>query len=255
MNAATPEARLFQYVLRLGDNALVNGQRLSEWCGRGPFLEEDLAMANTALDLVGRARLLLTYAGEIEGAGRTEDDLAYQRDEREFGNFLIMELPSGDFAFTTVKQFFIDVYDYLYYQALQRSTDAALAAIAVKTLKECEYHLRRTSEWMLRLGAGTAESHKRAGRALAELMPFTGEFFDGDEIDQDLWQRKIGVDLDNMAAQWNERVDRVLQEAALERPEVKFARSGGRRGLHSEHFGYLLAEMQSVQRAHPGLQW
>ncbi len=255
MNAATPEARLFQYVLRLGDNALVNGQRLSEWCGRGPFLEEDLAMANTALDLVGRARLLLTYAGEIEGAGRTEDDLAYQRDEREFGNFLIMELPSGDFAFTTVKQFFIDAYDYFYYQALQRSADAALAAIAVKTLKECEYHLRRTSEWMLRLGAGTEESHERAARALDELMPFTGEFFDGDEIDQDLRQRKIGVDLDSVAEQWNERVDRVLQEADLERPEVKFARGGGRQGLHSEHFGYLLAEMQSVQRAYPGLQW
>ncbi len=246
---------LFQYVIRLGDNALVNGQRLAEWCGHGPFVEEDIAMTNTALDLVGRARMLLTYAGEVEGAGRTEDDLAYFRNEREFRNFHIMELPVGDFAFTTARQFFVDAYDYFYYQALQYSVDSTLAAIAAKTLKECEYHLRHSGEWIVRLGDGTGESHIKISRAVTQLMPFTFELFDADEIDQTMQAKQIGVDLKIIEAQWNEKVNSVLNKATLERPEAKFTRSGGRQGLHSEHMGYLLAEMQSVQRAYPGLEW
>ena len=255
MTPDTSRQDLFQYVLRLGDNALINGQRLSEWCGHGPFLEEDVGVANTALDLIGRARMLLTYAGEVEGAGRTEDDLAYFRHERDFRNFLIMELPVGDFAFTTARQFFIDVYDYFYYQALQYSVDSTLAAIAAKTLKECEYHLRHTGEWMVRLGDGTAESHEKIRKAVADLMPFTFELFDADEIDRRMCERHIGVDLDAIEKSWNEKVADALAEATLERPEVTFTRSGGRQGLHSEHMGYLLAEMQSVQRTWPGLQW
>ena len=249
------QQELFQYVLRLGDNALINGQRLAEWCGHGPFLEQDLAMSNTALDLIGRARMLLTYAAEVEGKGRSEDDLAYFRSEREFRNFHIMELPVGDFAFTTARQFFIDVYDYIFYRALQDSADATLAAIAAKTLKECEYHLRHSSEWMVRLGDGTEESHARLTRAVTELMPFTPELFAADEIDQAMEEQKIGVDLKRIEVLWHEKVDRVFSEAMLERPQVSFTRGGGRQGLHSEHMGYLLAEMQSLQRAYPGLQW
>lgn len=255
MNPESPQRDLFQYALRLGDNALINGQRLSEWCGHGPLLEEDLALANIALDLIGRARLLLSYAGEVEGAGRGEDDLAYFRNEREFRNFLIMELPRGDFAFTMARQFFIDAYDCFYYQALRDSADSTLAAIAAKTLKECRYHLRHSSEWMLRLGDGTAESRERLSRAVVELMPFTFELFAGDDIDRRMGEQGIGVDLHAVAAAWNDKVDAVLAAAALERPAPAFARDGGRQGLHSEHLGYLLAEMQCVQRAWPGLQW
>ena len=254
MNAAAQQD-LFQYLLRLGDNALINSQRLAEWCGHGPFPEEDLAMTNTALDLLGRARMLLSYAGEVEGQGRDEDALAYFRNEREFRNFLIVELPVGDFAFTTARQFLVDVYDYYFYQALQDSADATLAAIAAKTLKECEYHLRHSSEWVVRLGDGTDESHEKITRAMTELMPFTAELFAADRIDRAMQEQRIGVDPDAIEAAWNARVQQVFSEATLERPQISFTRGGGRQGLHSEHLGYLLAEMQSVQRAYPGLRW
>ena len=255
MSGETARQELFQYVIRLGDNALINGQRLAEWCGHGPFVEEDIAMTNIALDLVGRARMLLTYAGEVEGEGRTEDDLAYFRTGREFRNFQIMELPAGDFAFTTARQFFVDAYDYFYYQALQHSVDSTLAGIAAKTLKECDYHLRHSGEWMIRLGDGTEESHAKIGAAVAEVMPFTFELFDADGIDRAMQANQIGVDLNTVEALWNEKVNNVLDEATLERSELKYTRSGGRQGLHSEHIGYLLAEMQSLQRAMPGQDW
>ncbi len=255
MSGETARQELFQYIIRLGDNALINGQRLAEWCGHGPFVEEDIAMTNIALDLVGRARMLLTYAGEVEGEGRTEDDLAYFRTGREFRNFQIMELPAGDFAFTTARQFFVDAYDYFYYQALQYSVDSTLAGIAAKTLKECDYHLRHSGEWMIRLGDGTEESHAKISAAVAELMPFTYELFDADGIDRAMQANQIGVDLKSVEALWNEKVNNVLNEATLERPELTYTRSGGRQGLHSEHIGYLLAEMQSLQRAMPGQDW
>ena len=251
----TARQDLFQYVLRLGDNALINGQRLAQWCGRGPFVEEDIAMTNIALDLVGRARMLLTYAGEVEGAGRTEDDLAYFRSGREFRNFQIMELPVGNFAFTMARQFFVDAYDYFYYRALQDSVDSTLAGIAAKTLKECKYHLRHSSEWVIRLGDGTAQSHAKIKAAVAELIPFTFEFFDADGIDLAMQANRVGVDLETVEVSWNEKVNSVLDEATLERPEPNYTRSGGRQGLHSEHMGYLLAEMQSLQRAMPGQDW
>ena len=246
---------MYQYIIRLADNALINGQRLAQWCGHGPFLEEDLALTNTALDLIGRARMLLTYAAETEGRGRSEDDLAYFRNEREFRNFHIMELPVGDFAFTTCRQFLVDVYDYFYYRDLQGSADSTLAAIAAKTLKECEYHLRHSSEWMLRLGDGTDASHARLHQAATGLMPFTPELFAADGIDLAMQEQQIGVDLTRIESLWNGEVDRVFAEAMLERPQISFTRGGGRQGLHSEHMGYLLAEMQSLQRAYPGLQW
>ena len=255
VSSETTQQDLFQYVIRLGDNALINGQRLAEWCGRGPFVEEDIAMTNIALDLVGRARMLLSYAGEVEGEDRTEDDLAYLRNEREFRNFQIMELPAGDFAFTMARQFFVDAYDYFYYQALQHSVDSTLAGISAKTLKECEYHLRHSGEWIIRLGDGTEQSHAKISGAVAEVMPFTFEFFDADGIDQAMQAHQIGVDLKTVELLWNEKVNSVLKEATLERPQPKYTRSGGRQGLHSEHIGYLLAEMQSLQRAIPGQDW
>ena len=255
MSGEIAQQDLFQYVIRLGDNALINGQRLAEWCGHGPFVEEDIAMTNIALDLVGRARMLLTYAGDVEGAGRTEDDLAYFRTEREFRNFQIMELPPGNFAFTMARQFFVDAYDYFYYQALQDSADSTLAGIAAKTLKECKYHLRHSAEWVVRLGDGTEESHAKISAAVAEVIPFTFEFFDADGIDLAMQAKQIGVDLKTVEVLWNEKVNSVLNEATLERPEPEYTRSGGRQGLHSGHIGYLLAEMQSLQRAMPGQDW
>ncbi len=255
MSALTRQAALFEYVLRLGDDALINGQRLSEWCGHGPFLEEDIGLANTALDLIGRARMLLSYAADLEGRGRTEDDLAYLRDERQWFNVLIMELPRGDFAFSTARQFLVDSYNYFLYEALQASTDARLAAIAGKAFKEAKYHLRHTSEWMLRLGDGTQESHAKIQQALEEAWPYTGELFEVDEVEQQILQAGIGPDAAELARQWQKKVGAVLAEAGLQRPKEVWPQTGGRQGLHTEHMGYLLAEMQCVQRAYPGQQW
>lgn len=255
MSELSQENALFKYVLRLGDNALVNGQRLSEWCGHGPFLEEDVGVANTALDLIGRARMLLSYAGELEGKGRSEDDFAYLRDERDWWNFLLTELPKGDFAFTTARQFLLDAYNFYLYEALQQSSDSTLAGIAAKAVKECAYHLRHTSEWMLRLGDGTQESHEKIQSSLNELWTYTGELFEQDEVDQAMVQAGIAADVNKLRQQWDKKIDSVLKEATLERPEDAWAQTGGRQGLHTEHMGYLLAEMQAVQRAYPGQQW
>ncbi len=246
---------LFEYVLRLGDNALINGQRLSEWCGHGPFLEEDVGVANTALDLIGRARMLLSYAGQVEGQGRSEDDLAYLRDEREWLNFLIVELPNGDFGFTTARQFLVDAYNFYLYQALQDSSDETVAAIAAKAFKESDYHLRHTGEWMLRLGDGTEESHSRIQTALNDVWAFADEMFRGDEIDAWAGKEGVGPDLAVLKSQWDERVRSVIGRAGLVVPDDERGPLGGRRGLHTEHMGFLLAEMQFVQRAYPGLQW
>lgn len=255
MAKAEKDSPLFEYVLRLGDNALINGQRLSEWCGHGPFLEEDVGVANTALDLIGRARMLLSYAGQVEGRGRDEDDLAYGRDEREWRNFLIMELPNGDFGFTTARQFLVDVHDRLLYAALKSSSDETLAAIAAKAHKESEYHLRHTSEWMLRLGDGTEESHQRIQSALDQVWAFADEMFQGDEVDAWALAGEVGPDPAELREQWAAQVRSLLKRAGLKLPEDARAPGGGRRGLHTEHMGYLLAEMQFVQRAYPGLTW
>lgn len=245
----------FRYVLRLGDNALVLGQRLSEWCGHSPFLEEDIAMANTALDHIGRARMLLSHAGAIEGDGRDEDALAYLRDEREFGNFLICELPNGDYAFTLVRQYLLDVYHQLLFEALSASTDEELAAIAAKAVKEAAYHARRSGDWVLRFGDGTDESQARAQAALDELWSYTGELFTPDSIDEAMQAAGIGPDLEQLGARWREIVEAHLAAATLSLPPADWQADGGREGLHTEHMGRLLAEMQFVQRAYPGLDW
>ena len=252
MSAANP---LFEYVLRLGDNSLILGHRLSEWCAKGPQIEEDIALINIALDLIGQSRSLLTYAGEVEGAGRSEDDLAYLRDTRDWRNVLLVEQPNGDFAQTMARQFLWDAFSLEFYRALSQSIDAQLAAIAAKAVKEVSYHLRHSSGWVIRLGDGTEESHRRMQTALDHLWMYTGELFQMTETDKTLLEQGVAVDLPTLKPGWNTCIDRVLHEATLERPADGWMAEGGKQGLHTEHLGYLLAEMQFMQRAYPGAEW
>jgi ring-1,2-phenylacetyl-CoA epoxidase subunit PaaC len=246
---------LFHYVLALGDDALTLGHRLSEWCSNGPFLEEDLALTNVALDYIGRARMFYTYAAEVEGRDRTEDDLAYLRDCRDFRNFLITELPRGDFAFTMVRQLILDIFNLEFLQALSGSTDATLAGIAAKASKESRYHLRRSRDWAMRLGDGTEESHVRMQKAVDDLWGYTHELFEMDEQEQALAAAGVAVDRGLLRGRWNDAMEAILQEATLTRPVDEWSIRGGREGMHTEHLGYLLAEMQFLQRAYPGLRW
>jgi ring-1,2-phenylacetyl-CoA epoxidase subunit PaaC len=245
----------FPYVLQLGDNALILSHRLSEWCGHGPVLEQDIALTNIALDLLGQARLLLTYAGELEGQGRTEDDLAGFRDAHQFRNVLLVEQPNGDWAHTIVRQFFFDVYHYYHYQALLQSRDERLAAIAQKALKEVTYHLRYSSEWTIRLGDGTEESHRRMQEAVDDLWMYTGELTTPNDVEYQAAETGVGSDLTQIRPLWEAKVQDVLTEATLRIPTNHWMQSGGKDGRHTEHLGYILAEMQFMQRAYPGLQW
>lgn len=247
---------LFEYLLRLGDDALILGHRLSEWCGHGPYLEEDIALANLALDCLGHAEAFLTLAGQVEAKGRTADDLAFLRDAYAFRNVQIVELPRGDFAFTIVRQFLFAHYACLLYEALQQSSFEPLAGIAAKALKEMRYHLRHSSEWIRCLGDGTAESHQRTQAALDELWMYTDELFEVDDTLRLLVQNRIAPDMAALYPQWRAQVEAGLREATLRLPEdPPYMATGGRRGHHTEHLGYLLAEMQFLQRAYPGAQW
>jgi ring-1,2-phenylacetyl-CoA epoxidase subunit PaaC len=249
------EAPLFAYTLRLADNALILGHRLSEWCGHAPVLEEDLALANMALDLIGQARSFYAYAGEIEAKGRDEDALAYRRDAADFRNVLLVERPNGDFASTIVRQLFYAAFAHPCFEALARSKDANLAAIAAKAVKEMAYHLRHASEWTIRLGDGTAESHARAQDALDELMPFAGELFESDDVERGLIAAGIAPDPASVRPAWERSIDEVLAEATLTRPRAGWMQTGGRTGRHSEHLGHILAELQFLQRAYPDARW
>jgi ring-1,2-phenylacetyl-CoA epoxidase subunit PaaC len=246
---------LFEYLLRLGDDRLVLGHRLSEWCGHAPILEEDIAQANIALDLIGQASLYLHHAGEVEGKGRSEDALAYFREAVEFRNLLIVELPNGDFAFTVLRQFLFDAFSFHLLQQLEKSTHAELGGIAAKGYKEVRYHLRHSSEWVQRLGDGTDESHARAQRALDELWRFTGEMFETDDIDERLVAAGIAADVKAIEPKWKAMVSEVLSRATLEIPENAAMMTGGRRGRHTEYLGHMLSEMQIVARSHPGAEW
>jgi ring-1,2-phenylacetyl-CoA epoxidase subunit PaaC len=247
---------LFDYLLRLGDDRLVLGHRVSEWCGHGPILEEDIAMSNIALDLIGHASSLLALAGEVEGAGRDADALAYFRDGVQFRNCLLVEVPNGDFAMTMMRQFLFDAHSVLLWDALSRCDYAPLAAIAAKSLKEDKYHLRHSSEWVVRLGDGTDESHARAQQALDELWRYTGELFAHDAVNDALGaEAMISLDHDAVQSLWDGMVKDVLQRATLTVPTTGGTRSGGRVGRHTEHLGHMLATMQSVARAHPGARW
>lgn len=249
------ENPLFEYLLRFGDDRLILGHRLSEWTGHGPILEEDIATANLALDLIGQAASLLRLAGEVEGKGRDEDALASFRDGTEFRNCLLVEQPRGDFGFTMVRQFLFDAHSVLLWDELSRCGHAGLAAIAAKALKEDKYHLRHSGEWVVRLGDGTDESHARVQRALDDAWRFTGELFDADDVDAAVAAAGIRVDAAALRARWDQMVDDVLSRATLRRPEGIAMQRGGRRGRHTEHIGHLLATMQSVARAHPGATW
>ncbi|MBV8495239.1 MAG: phenylacetate-CoA oxygenase subunit PaaC [Gammaproteobacteria bacterium] len=248
------EARC-RYVLRLADTALVLGQRLGEWVGHAPALEEDLGLANLALDLIGQARLLLAYAGELEGRGRDEDALAFLRDAPDFANLTLAEQPNGDFGCTIVRQWLIDCWQLQMYQGLAGSQDTRLAAIAAKALKETRYHLRFSSGWLVRLGDGTEESHRRVQGSLDELWRFTPELFAADEVDARMCAAGIAPALAQLAPRWLERVDADLAAATLARPATNPYAWYGKRGVHSEHLGHLLAEMQHLQRTYPGARW
>jgi ring-1,2-phenylacetyl-CoA epoxidase subunit PaaC len=246
---------LFEYLLRLGDDRLVLGHRLSEWCGHGPVLEEDIALANLALDLLGHASMFLRLAGRLEGRGRDEDALAYWRDEHEFRNLQLCELPKGDFAFTLMRQLLFDAWSLQLLDALTRSSHAELAAIAAKALKETRYHLRHSSEWVLRLGDGTPESHARAQAALDELWPWTGELSYQNEVDAALQAEGIVPQLEPLRTPWEVLLRDILTRATLTIPPGPPRMTGGRFGRHSEHLGHLLAELQIVARSHPGAKW
>ncbi len=252
MPAASP---LLRYVLRRADDALILGHRLSEWCGHAPMMEEDMALANMGLDLLGQARALYTYAGEVEGVGRNEDDFAYRRIERDYENLLLTEQPNGDFAHTMLRQFLYAAFAYPYWQAMMTSPDATLAAIAAKSEKEMAYHLRHSAEWMLRLGDGTAESHRRLAAALEILWPTTGELFTTDEGEQALIAQAIATDPESVRPQWTATVTQTLTQATIEIPAKAWMHTGGRQGRHSEAFGHLLTELQYVQRLIPNATW
>jgi ring-1,2-phenylacetyl-CoA epoxidase subunit PaaC len=246
---------LSDYLLRLGDDRLILGHRLSEWCGHGPILEEDIALANISLDLIGQANLLLELAGKAEGRGRSADALAYFREGVEFRNALIMELPRGDFGFTMARQFLVSVFEALHLERLQSSKEPDLGGIAAKACKETRYHVRHSADWMLKLGDGTAESHQRVQDAIDDLWRFTGELFETDDLERDLVKQGIAVDRVSLRDSWKAEVSRVLEAATLRMPDDSFMQRGGREGKHTEHLGHLLAEMQIVARSFPGAEW
>ena len=253
--APADRASLVAYLQRIGDDRLVLGHRLSEWCGHAPILEEDIALGNIALDLLGHATRALELAGEVEGQGRTADQLAYFREAVEYRNVQLAELPKGDFGYTIARQFFFDAFSIHLMDALQRSTHAGLAALAAKAVKEERYHLRHSSEWMVKLGDGTTESHDRVQRSVNELWRFTGELFESDAVDERMAQLGIAPALADIRAKWNAIVDDVLGRATLARPADGFFARGGRVGQHTEYLGHLLSEMQIVARSHPGAEW
>jgi len=254
-NIRVSETPLVLYTLRRADDALVLGHRLSEWCGHGPMLEEDMALANMGLDLLGQARELYSYAAKAEGCDNNEDKFAYLRDVRQYRNLLLLEQPNGDFAGTMVRQFFYSAFADLYWRAMIKSRDETLAAIAAKSEKESAYHLRHSSEWIIRLGDGTEESHARTQAAIDHLWAFTGEMFAVDEAERGLIDKGIAIDTVALRPLWLKTVSGVVAEATLALPTNEWMQQGGRSGRHSEHLGHLLSELQYMQRTFPGLTW
>jgi len=249
------ETPLVLYALRRADDALILGHRLSEWCGHAPAMEEDMALANMGLDLLGQARELYSYAADVEGQGNDEDKFAYLRDVRQYRNLLLVEQPNGDFAHTIARQFFHAAFADPYWRAMMKSSDPTLAAIAAKSEKESAYHLRHSSEWMLRLGDGTPESRARMQAAIDDLWAFTGEMFETDDDERALIESGIAIDPAALRPQWLRTVSGIVSEATLALPRSEWMQQGGRSGRHSEHLGHLLSELQSLQRAFPGASW
>jgi len=276
MNVSTNQ--LLHYTLQIADNALINGHRLSEWCGHGPVLEQDIALSNIALDHLGQARSLYQYAADQFNSFDTEqklglfaspaleqkiqagelldeDDLAYLRDGWDFRNVLLVEQPNNDWAYTVARSFFFDTYNFFFFSALQQSKDETLAAIAAKSLKEVSYHLKWSSEWIIRLGDGTEESKMRIQKAINDYWMFTGELTTANETDRSMNESGVGVDLNAIAHNWKERVTAVFREATLTMPAETWMQEGGKKGVHTEYLGYILAEMQFMQRAYPNMEW
>ncbi|MBR0824333.1 phenylacetate-CoA oxygenase subunit PaaC [Bradyrhizobium manausense] len=254
-NIQVSEAPLVLYTLRRADDALILGHRLSEWCGHAPMLEEDMALSNIALDLIGQARELYSYAAKTEGKDNDEDKFAYLRDVRQYRNLLLVEQPNGDFAQTLVRQFFYSAFADLFWRAMMTSSDATLAAVAAKSEKESAYHLRHASEWIIRLGDGTEESHARAQTAIDQLWAFTGEMFAVDDSERGLIDAGIAIDPAPLRERWLKTITSVVTEATLTLPQNNWMQQGGRFGRHSEHLGHLLSELQSMQRTFPGQTW
>lgn len=246
---------LFDYLLRLGDDNLVLGQRLGEWCGHGPTLEEDIGLANISLDCLGQATGLLRLAGEVEGRGRDEDRLAFHRDVREFNNAMLVEQPNGDYAKTIVRQFLYDAFGYHQFEALTGAPNEDLAGIAAKAVKEVRYHVRHAGEWLVRFGDGTEESHRRAQEALDELWCYTDELFERDEVVARLVDQGLAADPAVIRPKWNAMVKQVAERATLSLPEDTYQSTGSRQGIHTEHLGHLLAEMQILPRTYPDAKW
>lgn len=251
----THKESLFIYTLRLADNPLILGHRLGEWCSKAPILEEDLAITNMALDMIGRAESILRYAAQVEDKGHTEDDLAYKRAERKFYNYQINELPNGNFADTIARQLLNSNFEYLYYKDLMNSKDETLAAIAAKAIKEIKYHLKHATDWTLRLGDGTEESKAKMQEAIDRMWMFTGEFFEKDDLDELMIESGISPDVHTLKGQWLNNIIDTLSEAKLEVPETGYMQTGSKQGIHTEHLGYILADMQYLQRAYPDAKW
>lgn len=255
MTKLTANDALYAYTVRLGDDALILSHRLSEWCAKAPEIEEDIALTNIALDLIGQARVLYAHAADLEGKGRTEDDIAFLREERDYKNLLLLEQPNEDFAYTIARQLLFDAFSLPFYEALTRSTDATLAGVAEKAVKEVRYHLRHAADWTVRLGDGTELSRSKMQAAIDDLWMYTGELFVMDDIDRQMIAAGVGVDLDTLRAEWTETVEGVLAEATLIRPADGWMASGGREGRHTEYLGYILTELQYMQRTYPNMVW
>ncbi len=251
----TKQEALFEYLLRIGDNSLIMGHRMSEWCGHGPILEQDIALINIALDHIGQAKNWLTLACEVEGKERTEDDLAYHRDVLDFRNLLLVEQPNGNWGDTLVRGFLFDTWNYYFAKALTNSMNTQIADIATKSLKEISYHKNYSADWMVRLGDGTEESHTKMQDALNRLWMYSGELFTMDEVDEIMLKDVIGVDLHLVRKEWDDDVNATLTEATLHRPPDAWMQKGGKTGIHTEHLGYILAEMQFLPRAYPDAKW
>jgi len=251
----TTNEALVKYSLRLGDSSLILGQRMAEWCSNGPILEEDIAMSNISLDLFGQSTTMLAYAAKLEGKGRTENDLAFKRLEREYFNNLLSERPNGHFGDTVVRNLFHSTFTYHLYKKLSTSTDSTIAAFAAKSLKEVTYHLRHSSEWVIRLGDGTDESHQKVQQSLNDLWEFTNDLFAMDKVDELLISENIAINLNDLKPLWDNTINEVLDRATLTRPEDSYMQKGSLNGMHSEALGHLLTEMQYLQRAYPNAKW
>ena len=245
---------LLKYVLRISDTSLITGQRISEWCSKGPTLEEDIALSNISLDLFGQANGFLEYASKID-KNKTADDFAFKRNEREFFNFKLAEQPNGHFGNTIVKLFMLSAYNSIFYNELSKSNDETIAALSAKSLKEVKYHLKYSKSWMIRLGDGTNESNFKVQESLNSLWQFTGEFFESDEVDSEMNSNGIGIINSSMKERWNIIINNTLQDSKLIRPIDGYMQTGSKKGIHTEHLGHLLSEMQYLQRAYPDAKW